>query len=341
MNPLEFEKYVKDMSLNSGFTKLMEKLLHSSKNELRDTPVTYLGEGKNGKVFRIGENTTIKLLKNINLYCEINNEYVKLCSPFYHEVTNGMILHNTRVEEKCPNFPELKGAYYTNNTGIIVRDYSDFVFSDFLKSTNYEKIINNLIMQYFLTIALLHAKYQSNIMDNKFANIYVKKTNAKKLVYNIENKKYEIECFGYVIVIGDYGSCRFNYPTKTHFVQIYKYIESKYLKIPVFELESFQKWKKNKPLNEIKKRELRIEKGKQIYLIGLFNPYLEHVFFMSMLLAFSNDNNRNFPIIDKYCRLTNYNRSGFALLRKNILLVDIIAAFAKDYNIQITPKTSP
>ena len=77
MNPLEFEKYVKDMSLNSGFTKLMEKLLHSSKNELRDTPVVYLGEGKNGKVFRIGENTTIKLMKNINLHCEINNEYVK------------------------------------------------------------------------------------------------------------------------------------------------------------------------------------------------------------------------------------------------------------------------
>jgi len=335
INPLQFQNFVKDLTNNQEFFKLINLLINAKESNLIGTNYKFLGKGKNGIVYKIGKDTTIKIIQNINLNCPINNEFVKFCTGFYNEVMIGMILSNLVTEKLCYNFPTIKGAYVTKDIGVIVRNFSDFVFEDFLKTITDQKLINNLIIQYFLAIAIIHSKYQSNMLDNKFTNLYIKKINNENLIYEINGKKYEIPCYGYVIVIGDYGSSKFNYPTGNYFVQMVKYTDAesgirRYLK----DIERFKNVKSNNKSKNLWE-ELHFEKVRQIYFEGLFNPYIEHVFFMSFLIKFAKEHNRSFDIINDYVEITNYNRNGILLLRKNISLIQLINTLSPKYNITI------
>jgi hypothetical protein len=230
----------------------------------------------------------------------------------------GMLLNNLVVQNICYNFPIIKTAIVLNEIGVISRDFSDYVFSDFLKETFDIQIINNLILQYFMAIAIIHAKYQSNILDNRLSNIYVKKTNKKKLVYIIENKTYEINSYGYLIIVGDFGSNKFNYPQGNYFVQLVKYI-NKFKYSP----------KKNKYATKID--DARNELYRQVYFDGLFNPYVEHVFFIIYLDKFCKENNRKYDIIEEYKKITDFSRNGDILLRQNLTMIELVNILFSKY----------
>ena len=316
MNPLNFKEFVQNKSKDEKLYKFLKKLMTPP---IKSYPkLVFLGQGKNGIVYKIDEDTTIKIFNNINIDCPRNNKYAKFCTFFYNEVMIGMLLTNLVVENICYNFPIIKNAMILDDIGVITRDFSDYVFSNFLKETFDIRIINNLILQYFMAIAIIHAKYQSNILDNTLANIYVKKTNKKKLVYKIENKTYEINCYGYLIIIGDFGSNKFNYPQGDYFVQLVKYI-SKFKYSP----------KQNKYATKIDN--VRNELYRQVYFEGLFNPYVEHVFFCIHLENFCKDYNRNFNILDEYKKITKFDRNGRTLLRKNLTMIQLVDILFSKY----------
>jgi hypothetical protein len=316
MNPLNFKEFVQNKSKDEKLYKFLKKLMTPP---IKSYPkLVFLGQGKNGIVYKIDEDTTIKIFNNINIDCPRNNKYAKFCTFFYNEVMIGMLLTNLVVENICYNFPIIKNAMILDDIGVITRDFSDYVFSNFLKETFDNQIINNLILQYFMAIAIIHAKYQSNILDNTLANIYVKKTNKKKLVYRIENKTYEINCYGYLIIIGDFGSNKFNYPQGDYFVQLVKYI-NKFKYSP----------KQNKYATKIDN--VRNELYRQVYFEGLFNPYVEHVFFCIHLEKFCKDYNRNFNILDEYKKITKFDRNGRTLLRKNLTMIQLVDILFSKY----------
>lgn len=317
MNPLNFKEFVQNRSKDEKLYKTFKKLL---KPPIKPNPkIVFLGKGKNGIVYKIDEDTTIKIFNNINLDCPRNNKYAKFCTFFYNEVMIGMLLNNLVVQNICYNFPIIKTAMILNDIGVITRDFSDYVFSDFLKQTFDIRIINNLILQYFMAIAIIHAKYQSNILDNKLSNLYVKKTNKKKLVYIIENKTYEIDCYGYLLIIGDYGANKFNYPQGDYFVQLVKYINNSMMHLP----------KKHPKMS--KEAQATYELYRQIYFDGLYNPYVEHVFFGIHLDKFCKENNRNFDILDEYKKITKFYRNGDVLLRHNLSMIQLVNILFSKY----------
>ena len=231
----------------------------------------------------------------------------------------GMLLNNLVIQNVCYNFPRLKSAMVLNEIGVIIRDYSEHILSDFLKQTFDIKLINNLILQYFMAIAIIHAKYQSNILDNKLSNLYIKKTNKKKLVYNIEKKVYEIDCYGYLLIIGDYGANKFNYPQSDHFVQLVKYTNNSMMHLP----------KKHPKMS--KEAQATYELYRQIYFDGLFNPYVEHVFFIIYLDKFCKENNRKYDIIEEYKKITDFSRNGEMLLRQNLTMIELVNILFSKY----------
>jgi len=335
-SPLDFEKYVENLSNNEELFKLLKMLTRAKKSNLEGTNFTYLGKGKNGVVYKVGENTTIKILEAIDTKCPINNKFVKYCTGYYNEVMIGILVSNLVKRNECLNFPVLQRAYIVRNIGVIIRDFSQFVFEDFLQNNLDETIINNLILQYFLAVAIIHDKYQSMIFDNKFTNIYVKKYDGKSLIYRVRERNYEIPCYGYLIIIGDYGSNKFFYPTdQKYFVQMVKYTNVKnllndYLK----KMGSMERIRNgNKPKNVWD--ELHYEKTRQIYFEGLFNPFIEHVYFMSYLIKFAEENKRHFPIIKDYVYLTDYHRNGISLLRKNLSAIELVDKLAPEYGVKI------
>lgn len=316
INPLNFKEFIINKSDDEKLYKTFKKLL--TPQIKTNSKLIFLGKGKNGIVYKIGEDTTIKIFHNINLDCPRNNKYAKFCTFFYNEVMIGILLNNLVIEKICYNFPLIKNAIVVKDIGVITRDFSDYVLTDFLKKTFDTKLINNLIMQYFMAIAIIHSKYQSNILDNTLSNIYVKKTNKKKLLYIIDKKSYEIDCFGYLIIIGDFGSNKFIYPQGDYFVQLVKYIEKfKY------------SLKKNKYATKID--DVRNELYRQVYFEGLFNPYVEHVFFCFHLENFCKENNRNFNILNEYKKITKFNRDGKTLLRKNLTMIELVDILFSKY----------
>ena len=317
MNPLNFKEFIKNGSHNNNLYQKFKELLTPSSIKT-NSKIIFLGKGKNGIVYKIDSDTTIKIFKNITLDCIRNNKYAKFCTFFYNEVMIGMLLNNLVIENICYNFPIIKSAMIFNEIGVIVRDYSEYIFQDFLKKTYDTKIINNLIFQYFLAIGIIHSKYQSNILDNKLTNLYVKKTNKKKLVYKINDKIYEINCYGYLIIIGDYGASKFNYPYENHMVQLVKYT-----KIDNFFSKKYENIKETtKSINKFD--ESTYELTRQIYFEGLFNPYIEHVFLVIHIENFCKINRRKFDIIDRYKKITKFDRNGVYLLRKNLTMIELI-----------------
>ena len=96
--------------------------------------IVFLGKGKNGIVYKINKDTTIKIMKNINLDCSRDNKYAKFCTSFYNEVMIGMLLNNLVIQKVCYNFPRLKSAMVLNEIGVIIRDYSEHILSDFSRN---------------------------------------------------------------------------------------------------------------------------------------------------------------------------------------------------------------
>lgn len=317
MNPLNFKEFVKNRSKDEKLYKNLKNLLTPP---LKPNPnIVFLGKGKNGIVYKLNKDTTIKIMKNINLDCQRDNKYAKFCTSFYNEVMIGILLNNLVIQKVCYNFPRLKSAMVLNEIGVIIRDYSEHILSDFLKQTFDIKLINNLILQYFMAIAIIHAKYQSNILDNKLSNLYIKKTNKKKLVYNIEKKVYEIDCYGYLLIIGDYGANKFNYPQSDYFVQLVKYTNNSMMHLP----------KKHPKMS--KEAQATYELYRQIYFDGLFNPYVEHVFFIIYLDKFCKENNRKYDIIEEYKKITDFSRNGDILLRQNLTMIELVNILFSKY----------
>ena len=317
MNPLNFKEFVQNKSKNEQLYKNLKSLLTPQIKP--NSKIIFLGRGKNGIVYKINNDTTMKIMKNIDLECKRDNKYAKFCTAFYNEIMIGILLNNLVVENICYNFPRLKSAMVLKEIGVIIRDYSDYILSDFLKQTSDIKVINNLIMQYFMAIAIIHAKYESNILDNKLSNLYIKKTNKKKLVYKIDKKVYEIDCYGYLLIIGDYGASKFNYPQDDYFVQLVKYTKND-ISLP-------KKHPKMKKFDQAK-----YELYRQIYFEGLFNPYIEHVFFIIHLDNFCTENNRKYDIIEEYKKVTNFSRNGDILLQKNVTMIELVDILFSKYH---------
>ena len=169
------------------------------------------------------------------------------------------------------------------------------------------------------------------IFDNKFINLYVKKNTSvnKTITYRIWNKTYELPNMGYLMIIGDYGASKFEYPYNDKIkTQVVKYTNLKDISkhYNMLEKKVFSKSKHNnhnKIYDQIYFEELR-----QIFLDGLFNPYVEHIYFFTYLIypKFIDklDNFNHYKIVKQYIKLTDYKRSGIELMRSNLPAIDLV-----------------
>ena len=328
MNPLKIDNFVKNYSNREDLYESIDNIIRNKKYK-KDKK--FLGEGQNGIVLKLNNNTTVKIFKNANRLCPIKNKYVYFCYSFFNEVSIGLILTKLVENKECQNFLVIKNAFNIKNYGMITRDFADFVFLDFLKNNKKnEDLITNLILQYLLAISILHEKYKGMILDNKFINLYVKKNTSvnKTIKYRIWNKTYELPNMGYLMIIGDYGTSKFEYPYNDKIkTQVVKYTDLKDISkhYNMLEKKVFSKSKHNhyKIYDQI-----NFEKLRQIYLDGLFNPYVEHIYFFTHLIYHrfidKLGNFNHYKIVNQYIKLTDYKRSGIELMRSNLSAIDLV-----------------
>ena len=70
-----FKEFVQNRSKDEKLYKFLKKLLIP---QIKSYPnIVFLGQGKNGIVYKIDEDTTIKIFNNINIDCPRNNKYAK------------------------------------------------------------------------------------------------------------------------------------------------------------------------------------------------------------------------------------------------------------------------
>lgn len=253
----------------------------------------YLSSGEFGNIFISNENGNKYIIKfmhenehNIHEITIMNN--IKDLIKDTNYIPNYVLIAYNRLNCNKINTQSNENNIYTtiktcmddSNYSMIIIEYFDGVLKDILTSilsiSNKKEIYNSIFAQIFLTLYILHNKFNIIHNDTHYHNFFYKKITANNneyFHYRINGIDYYIQNCGYLIVLGDYGLSK---------------------KVDFYETDvSYDILIKIKKFNDYK---LIIFKIASLYNHSKYNDYLSR---MKNIASLNIDNYRKYG--EKYC----------------------------------------
>jgi hypothetical protein len=165
-----------------------------------------INEGRNGIIF---------LIKSHNCGYVILKKFKQLN---YDKIINEITMHNKITDiinnNICPNFVNFYGTNYNgtntiNKNTYILMEYADESFHElsYQIKHKYKRIMKTMIFQILIGLYCMHNLLKIQHNDLHSNNIFYKKINENTVFkYTINNKSYYIPTYGYLFMIGDFGS---------------------------------------------------------------------------------------------------------------------------------------
>lgn len=196
-----------DENLNLRDLQMCKTLINQNKTK-------FISRGHQGEVFKVKSDdcgsVVVKksLIKEEDKKWKNNEQWVKERLETEYRI---MQLTNRMINKFiCPNF--IKAYDYNKNIPLIIMEYADgdckFLFRDEHFDTN---IYKSFLFQTLMAIHCFNNYTMLYHRDVKLGNILYKKINKNTVFhYKIEDKDYYIPTYGYLFMLCDYGTAKFN-----------------------------------------------------------------------------------------------------------------------------------
>ena len=178
------------------------------KDNIQKSELEYINKGRNGRIYKYQYDNLLLSVKDMKLFTDRLPIISYFSTDKIRTLTgiNDIIISYVLSENNHPTVQKLYGYKIYGNRAILIKEFCEYNFPEFIKKNNNE-LVSNLLLHIILAIKI---NFQMNIKgylrDNKLGNILVRKTNDNYVKYKIKGKILKIKTFGYVPVLTDFGS---------------------------------------------------------------------------------------------------------------------------------------
>jgi hypothetical protein len=203
MSNLTYRKNINDKYNVHDITKC-KKLIEDIYKSDTDNNINKLGEGMSGYVYLKYENTCGSI---------VIKKFKKLKTDFLKIETECKILNLVKkVIDNfiCPNLIYAYYAIYNKIEPLVIMEYIDITFSQFAKNDYLMHIFDVIIFQILMGVLCIEKSLKINHYDLSKNNIFIKFINKNTVLkYNINGTEYYVKTYGYLVLLGDFGSANF------------------------------------------------------------------------------------------------------------------------------------
>ena len=209
-------RYLENAKVRDHFKNILKRITTNDKidrnkiKELENTQImTKIGQGYIAKIYKIKLDNNYYALKLFHENFHENIENFDLLN----EIETLKITSRCVRDNICPNVLYGYGSSDKINKYILL-EYIDTSIYDFFENliitkdnaSQYIDIISSMIFQILVGLLVLHEIYDIAHNDLHLKNIFIKKIDKDTVFqYNINNIKYTVPTYGYLIILGDHG----------------------------------------------------------------------------------------------------------------------------------------